>query len=161
MLQHALTVYKFLDGYERKLLADLGNEAMSEPAFPGGNPPAWIVGHLALASDFALGILGQPALCPKTWLVMFGPGSDPAKHRERHPTKAALVAALERGHAAVVAAVPNFDPAKLAEPSPFEPLRHVLPTAGDLLIHLMTSHESFHVSQLSACRRARGLGPVF
>jgi hypothetical protein len=40
-------------------------------------------------------------------------------------------------------------------------LRHVFPTAGDLLAHLLTSHEATHVGHLSACRRGRGMPPLF
>jgi DinB superfamily len=161
MFERELRIYAFLLGYEQKLLADLPDEAMRTPVTPQGHPPSWIVGHLAVVADFGLGMLGRPALCPKAWMVMFGPGSKPAEHLNRHPPKAELVAALERGHEHFSAAAKDADPAKLAGPSPFEPLRHALPTAGDLLAHLLTSHEAGHVAQLSACRRGRGLPPLF
>lgn len=161
MFQNALTIYRFADGYEKKILADMKEDRFKTPAFPGGNPPSWIVGHLAVASDFILMVLGKPTLCPKNWMVLFGPGSDPVKHLDKHPGMAELVAALQRGHDAVFAAMPEADPVKLAGPSPFKPLIDVLPTAGDLLVHLLTSHESFHLSQLSACRRAGGFSPLF
>lgn len=161
MFQHALTIYRFCDGYEKKILADLTEELYKTPAFPGGNPPSWIIGHLAVAADFILMVLGKPTLCPKSWMVMFGPGSDPHKHLDKHPSLAELTAALATGHAAAIEAVPHSDATKMAGPSPFKPLIDVLPTAGDLLTHLLTSHESFHLSQLSACRRAGGFAPLF
>jgi hypothetical protein len=161
MFERELRIYAFLLGYERQLLADLPDDAMRTPVTPQGNPPSWLVGHLAIVADFGLRMLGQPTLCPKSWMVMFGPGSKPAEHRDRHPPKAELVAALERGHERLSAAVKDADPTKLAARSPFEPLVHVFPTAGDLLAHLLTSHEAAHVGQLSACRRGHGLAPLF
>lgn len=161
MFERELKIYRFLHGYEQKLLADLPAAEMARPAFPGGNPPSWIVGHLAVVADFALMLLGQATLCPKTWMVLFGPGSSPEQHLGRHPGKDELVDALDRGHAAVFAAVPQADPKLLEQPSPFEPLRDPLPTAADLLAHLLTSHEAAHASQLSACRRRQGHGPLF
>ena len=134
---------------------------MKTPTFPGANPPSWIIGHLAMASDFALMVMGQPTRLPKNWMVLFGPGSDPVKHLDKHPSRAELVAAYEAGHEAVLAAIPQVNAARLKEPSPFPPLIEHLPTAGDLLSHLLTSHEGFHNGQLSACRRAGGFGPLF
>ncbi len=161
MFQNDLTIFRFLDGYEKKILADMKEEQFKTPAFPDGNPPSWIVGHLAMSSDFIMMVLGKPTLLPKTWAVMFGPGSDPHKHLDKHPSMAELTAALGAGHAAVFEHVPHANPEKMASPSPFKPLIEVLPTAGALLTHLLTSHESFHMSQLSACRRAGGFSPLF
>ena len=39
-------------------------------------------------------------------------------------------------------------------------LRH-LPTVGDLLAHLLTTHSAYHLGQLSTWRRAAGLPEVF
>ncbi len=161
MFEHQLTIYRFMYSYGKKLLADIDDAQFKTPAFPGSNPPSWIVGHLAIAADFALMVLGQPTLLPKTWMVLFGPGSDPLKYLDKHPNRADLIAAYEAGHEAVIAAMRHADPVKLAGPSPFKPLIEQLPTAGDLLTHLLTSHEGFHVAQLSGCRRGAGLGPLF
>lgn len=161
MLQHALTVYRFQYGYGTKVIADISESQFKTPVFPGANPPSWIVGHLAIASDFVLMVLGKPTLLPKNWMVLFGPGSDPVKYLEKHPSRAELIAAYERGHQAVFKEVPEADASKLTGPSPFKPLINELPTAGDLLVHLLTSHEAFHVSQLSACRRSGGFAPLF
>jgi len=36
----------------------------------------------------------------------------------------------------------------------------VLPTRGDLLAHILTTHEATHLGQLSAWRRQLGFPPV-
>lgn len=161
MFENQLTVYRFMYGYGKKLLADIPEAQFKSGAFAGGNPPSWIVGHLTVSTDFILMILGQPTLLPKTWMVLFGPGSDPVKYLDKHPSRDELLAAYDAGHEAAIAAMKHADPAKLAGPSPFKPLIEQLPTAGDLLTHLLTSHEGFHVAQLSGCRRGAGLGPLF
>jgi hypothetical protein len=161
MFENQITVYRFMHGYGKKLLADISEAQFKSAPFTGGNPPSWIIGHLAIASDFILMILGQPMLLPKTWAVMFGPGSDPMKYLEKHPSRAELLAAYDAGYEAALVAMKHPDPSKLAGPSPFKPLIDQLPTAGDLLTHLLTSHEGFHVAQLSACRRGAGLPPLF
>jgi hypothetical protein len=161
MFDHQLTIFRFQYGYGQKLLADIPDSEFKKPVFPGANPPSWIVGHLAVAVDFVPMLLGQPTLCPKNWVVMFGPASDPMKYLEKHPSRAELMAAYVKGHDYVFEVMKHADPVKLKEPSPFKPLINELPTAGDLLTHLITSHEAFHVSQLSACRRVAGFGPLF
>ncbi len=56
---------------------------------------------------------------------------------------------------------PTPTPEVLDAPHAIELLKTtVLKTNGDVLAHLMTTHESFHLAQLSACRRKAGKGPV-
>lgn len=160
-MHHQLTIYRFMYRYGRQIIADLSEEQMKTPAFAGANPPSWIIGHLTVSADYALKIMGQPTLVAKNWHVMFGPGSSPMKHLDKHPGRAELLAAYEAGHEAVLTALPNVELEAMKAPSFFEPLIKDLPTMGDLLTHLLTSHEGFHVSQLSACRRAGGLSPLF
>jgi hypothetical protein len=160
-MNHQFTIYRFMYRYGRQIIADLSEEQMKTPAFTGANPPSWIIGHLTVSADYGLKIMGQPMLAGKNWHVMFGPGSSPMKHLDKHPNRAELLAAYEAGHDAVLAALPNVNMEAMKAPSFFEPLLKDLPTLGDLLTHLVTSHEGFHVAQLSACRRAGGMSPLF
>ena len=47
-----------------------------------------------------------------------------------------------------------------SEPNPLERWRAVNPTVGDMIVTLMVKHESGHLGQLSAWRRAMGLASV-
>jgi uncharacterized damage-inducible protein DinB len=50
----------------------------------------------------------------------------------------------------------------LAEPHGLELLSGTaIQTRGQILAHLLTTHLSFHVAQLSGWRRAAGHGPLF
>jgi hypothetical protein len=162
MLDHAIHVYGFMLKYARLLTDDLDDRTLCDRPFPGMNPPAWILGHLVVCTDFALTLLGREKLCPPEWHVMFGPGSVVAADRGAYPSKNELMNALGRGHAAVTAAVPGATAEVLGatHPVPIAFLRESLPSVGDLLVHLMTSHEAGHLGQLSAWRRAVGLGGV-
>jgi hypothetical protein len=162
MLDHAIHVYAFMLDYARLLTDDLDDRTMCDQPFPGMNPPAWVLGHLAVCTDFALMLLGREKLCPPEWHAMFGPGSTLAADRSAYPSKEELMSALERGHEAVTAALPIVTPELLAAKHPFPVrfLRRSLPSVGDLLLHLLTSHEAVHLGQLSAWRRSVGLGGV-
>jgi uncharacterized damage-inducible protein DinB len=92
---------------------------------------------------------------------MFAPGSKPQALQPPLPTKAELMEALEKGHQRVIEAAPNASADVLNQPHAVELLKTtVLKTNGDVLAHLMCTHESFHIAQLSACRRKSGKGPV-
>lgn len=161
MLERELTLYKFNLNYLKLLAADLDESAMRTAPFEGANPPVWILGHLAVATDYAARILGLERACPKQWHVQFGPGSKPAALVPPLPTKEELVAAIEKGHHRVAEAAPGASAEVLSQPHAIELLKPtVLKTNGDVLAHLMCTHASFHISQLSACRRKSGKGPV-
>lgn len=162
MFERETRLYSFMLNYERMLIQDVDDARLAEQPVAGMNHAAWTLGHLALATDFALTLLDQPAQCPPDWLTTFGPGSEPVAERARYPSKNTLWSALESGHQAVVQALPALSPDKLDQPHPFELafLKRALPSVGDVLAHLLTTHEAGHVGQLSAWRRALGLPGV-
>ena len=58
-------------------------------------------------------------------------------------------------------AAPGASPEAMNQPHDIQLLKStVLKTNGDVLAHLMCTHPSFHIAQLSACRRHSGKGPV-
>lgn len=161
MFERELTLYTFTRNYLRMLVADLDEEAMTVAPFEGANPPVWILGHLAVCTDYATGILGLPRACPKQWHKQFAPGSNPAALEDPLPGKSELVEAFEAGWSRVAEAAPNAKAEQMDEPHAIELLKEtVLKTNGDVLAHLMTTHQSFHLAQLSACRRKQGKGPI-
>jgi hypothetical protein len=161
MYDRFLTLYKFNRNYLQLLAGDIDESAMQSTPFPGANPPIWIIGHLTISTDYAGKILGQERACPRRWHAMFGPGSNPAALEPPLPTKAELMEAFEAGYNRVVEALPNASAEVLDAPHAIELLRPTaLKTNGDVLGHLLTTHHSFHLAQLSACRRHAGKPPV-
>lgn len=162
MLESAIHVNAFLLGQVKRVAADIPDDHLGQPPAPGLNPPLWLLGHLAVSYDGALKLLGKTPNCPEAWHKSFGRGSNPAEIAQPHPTKAELLAALERGHTQLAAAAREADAATLDRPNPHPLMRGApLTTVGDLLTLLLTGHFGTHAGQLSFCRRAKGLPHLF
>lgn len=155
------TLYGFNHDYCQNLLADISEDELLTQPSDDVNTPAWLLGHLAICTDFALGILDREKQLPREWMVYFGPGSKPTPGERTWPSKQAMWESYSKGHELVDAATRDFDPELLAKPNAIEFLAAALPTAGDLLAHLMTTHESSHLGHLSNWRRQMGRPPLF
>ena len=160
-------LYRMLLDYFERLTADLTDDHLT--AVPAGNvtPPAWLLGHVALAPAYTLGLLGREAdagFLRDGWAENFGPGTAPLEYADGFdpPTLAELRTAIRTGHGRVEAAMDaaDFGALGLDGPNPLEFLRRHLPTKRDLLAHLLTTHDAIHAGQLSAWRRAAGLPAV-
>ena len=156
MFERERRLYADLYGYARQLLADVPDEEFAEQPAPGLNHPAWTLGHLAIAADYFLTLVGQKPLSPEGWGGLFNPGTVPDPNRGAYPSKAELMNAYEAGHAAVAEAAANADPAAMAKENPVAGLKARFPTFGDLVGYLLTTHEAGHLGQLSAWRRVMG-----
>lgn len=162
------TLYAFTLALCEALMEDISQDEMDEQPAACVNTPTWILGHLAICTDFALMFLDQPMRLPKSWHAAYGPGSLPTKPHDRgpdapSPTRQELLTALRTGHAAVTAALPFADAKSLAEPNPLPMpfLQRTLPTKRDLLAHLLSTHEAAHLGHLSNWRRQMSRPPLF
>lgn len=90
-VQNALTVYRFTLVYAEKLVSDLDDDELAVQPHPRMNHPAWILGHVALGSDFVASLPGKELLTDDAWMKTFGPGSVPVGDRSAYPTKAELI----------------------------------------------------------------------
>jgi hypothetical protein len=162
MFEHERTLYDFVLHYITQLSADLDDARLTEQPAPGMNHPAWILGHLALCTDYGAMMLGDEMRCPEAWHKLFGPGSTPTTDRSAYPSKAELLDALIVGHKRVSEASKKADPVRMATPHDVQIayLKKWIPTKGDLLAHLMTTHAAGHIGQLSAWRRINGMSGV-
>ncbi|HTI51061.1 MAG TPA: DinB family protein [Planctomycetaceae bacterium] len=160
MFERERRLYAFVLKYCRMLVEDVTDEQLTVQPVPGVNHPAWILGHLAIATDSAARLLGQRPACPPDWRAKFGPGSQVVADRSAYPPKSELLAAIEAGHARVAELVANAPADVLDRPHAAPFLKEELPTVGDLVAHLMTTHPTTHLGQLSAWRRLMGLPGV-
>lgn len=160
MLERECRLYALALHYCRLLVKDLDDAKLCVQPAPGVNHPAWIMGHLAVATDYAARLLGDRMICPKEWHKKFGAGSSLSPERGSYPSKDELFAAVESGHARVTRAASQVTAEKLAQPQPGPFFQTELPTVGDLVAHLMTTHPCTHLGQLSTWRRCMGLGSV-
>ncbi len=162
MFAQEITLFHFMFGYLQKVLTGFSDDDLLESVPGAVNPPAYILGHLAISNDFTLSMLRQPTVCPKPWMVAFGPGSAPDKMKIDYPSRTALVEAIQTGYERIVAAAPHADPEAMSQPHSV-PLFQGTPiqTVGDCVALLMTTHFSLHVGQLSLMRRQHGHAPLF
>ena len=166
-LGHARRCYAVHTAYGERLAAAIPDDRFAEVPLPGMNPPAWLLGHVAVVGNFALSRLAaagadaEPVELPG-WRGNFGIGSAPLVYADGFvpPTAAELRAAVRETHARVLAAAAAVPPDRLTEPTDPDRLADRFPTAGDLLTHLLTTHDAVHWGQLSAWRRAAGLPAV-
>jgi hypothetical protein len=163
MLESERRLYGVMLGYARLLTKEIEESQMDVQPCAGMNTPRWILGHLALCTDYALQLLGRPTRLPPEWQGRFGPGSSvPKAGAAGVPTKQELLGLLTAGHtaaseASLSATAEQLAPKHLVE---IKFVRELFPTIGDLVAHLFTTHEAIHLGQLSAWRRAMGMPGV-
>ncbi len=155
-----LTLYKMFHTMTHEMLSGISDDDFVAIPFGGGNSPNWILGHITIGNMFTLNILGQTQEEVATWMPDYGPGSTPSDDVTKIMDRDVLQATFDRTHNEVIAAVEPVTVEFLDKTHEAPFLRKALPTNGDLLGHLLTTHFAMHVGQLSAFRRNRGMEPV-
>lgn len=160
MFDYEAKLYRKGMASHARMVADIQADQFGHQPIAKINTPAWITGHLAIASDFGLKCLGMPPAFPADWHQQFGPGSDPAA--VTITDKELLIREFIVGHERFLEHLPRANADSMAglHGIPMEILNDI-PQVGDLVAHLLTSHEWFHLGQLSTWRRIMGLAPVF
>ena len=144
--------------YSNRLLRDIPDDRTSEQPFPAMNHRTWIIGHLADTCALMADWLEVARICPSGWNELFDNRSEPQADKSIYPDKAELFEVLERGHEAISAAFQTASQQVLEKPMPRESMRSLFPTVLDGVAFEMTDHEAIHLGQLSAWRRAMGMG---
>ncbi|QDT65889.1 DinB family protein [Calycomorphotria hydatis] len=161
MLEAILKTAAMNHGLINRLMEDVDDREIDEQPMAGINTPRWILGHIAVTIDYTLITLGEPGRMPEQWFVDFGPGSVPGKHSDNAPEKTELLEAINAGHEEVKKVVVSAPSEKFEEKRTEGFFVEQLPTVGDMVTFLMTTHEAFHIGQLSAWRRMSGRTPLF
>ncbi len=162
MFEQESKLFASMINYLKAVVADISDANLTK-AVPGAvNPPAYILGHLAICNDFTLKLLGQPPVCPPEWSEPFAPGNNPAKMKIEYPSKEELMGMIQKGHEHISAAVKKASPEAMSQPKTLASLAaSTLTNVGDLVALLMTTHFALHVGQLSLMRRQLGNAPLF
>lgn len=167
-MDEILRLYAWNLQYARALVADLVPEQCTESGGPGlENHPAWTIGHLVSGADILAEDLGLERDMPAGWGSLFerrGPGDPrrPDPDTGAYPPMEELLVELGRQHVRVADAWRDrFEGEDASEPRLAELLEwrygDALPTLGDAALFLAITHESLHLGQLEAWRRAKGL----
>jgi hypothetical protein len=162
MFERERKLYGIMLGLCKMQTADIDDKKLADLPAPGVNHPAWILTHLAICTDYAARLLGEPTRCPKEWHQRCAPGSTVSPERSYYASKQELLTTLEAGHSCVSEAVAKATDEALLQPhgSQFVFIKNNFPTTGDLVCHLMTTHTGFHLGQLSMWRRMMGMPGV-
>lgn len=118
-----------------------------------GKSPAWLIGHLAIAGDFAASLCNAEARLGD-WSPLFAPDTQPAADNPAYPDKAALLGALSERHAAASDAFRSVSDEHLASELPMPEWRAYFPTIADAVVYLLAHHEPYHLGQLQQWKRA-------
>ena len=160
MFERETTLNRFLMDAFQKIAADVPADRISEPAPGHGHPPIWILGHLALCAELGEMLLGGELSHPQ-WMPVFGPGSSDVVENADQYSKDELVDEIVCGYRQLIELADSADPEHLKQPHGIELLEGTpIATVGDVVSHLLGTHFSFHLAQLSAWRRAAGFGPI-
>ncbi|MBX3357362.1 MAG: DinB family protein [Phycisphaeraceae bacterium] len=141
--------------YAARLVADLSNADMVSQPVPGVtmNHPAWVFSHISVYPPVLAAILqGQSFEDPIKH--RYGRDSRPLNDIAEYPRKAALMDTYLRLHDELARVLEQAESAVLAAPIPLERWKQRFPYVGDAIVHLMIDHESGHLGQVSAWRRA-------
>lgn len=159
MLERECTLYRFVWHYTHLLVADLSERQMIQQPVPGINHPTWILGHLIVGADYAAQLLGDEQRCSPGFLQTYGPGSQPTENLWDYLGKEELLSGLANQQERVMELASTVSEKRLGLP---QKLLFVdfLPTVGDLVAHLMTTHPCIHLGQLSAWRKMMNLPSV-
>lgn len=144
MRDYVIGLYNASLDETRKLAGDI--PASSFRSVVGGKNPAWLVGHLAIGSDFICSLCGAGSGLD-AWGPLFAPGTNPDSNTA-YPGKDELLGALEERHASALRALSDTSDAALAREFPIAEYRSFFPTVGSGVTYLLAAHEPYHNGQL-------------
>jgi uncharacterized damage-inducible protein DinB len=147
-------------GLLHKLVDDLSDEQMLHRTCPNGNHPLWCVGHIAATEQYLLTTLADSnRFLPAQWDALFQFASRPQDDAQAYPGKAQLLEQADAMRDRVVAWLASLDEKTLATPidDGLGPFAKSFAQVGASFV----LHETFHLGQISAARRAMGLPPLF
>ncbi len=160
MFENESVLNEFSCDYLKTIANDLTDDDLDTAT--NGKTPRWILGHLRLVADMPRQMVGLQSQLDETWGASFGPGSNTESSDSPAFSVQQVVADTVAAYQELVAAAQKADPESLAQPHGLELLANTaLKTRKDLISHLLATHISFHLAQLSACRQAKGLNHFF
>jgi len=148
-------------GYAERLAKDIPSDLFAHMPHPKMNHPAFCFGHLSLYPNQVLRMVGQDDLIvvKHGWDSLFKAGVECVEQDGRYPAKDDILAYYFERHHSLLAALADLDEAVLARENPAEGrLKTMFPVLGGALNFYLNNHHSVHLGQVSAWRRAAGLG---
>ncbi len=155
------TLVNFSLGYLKTIVADFTDDDLTVLTESTGKTPQWILGHLRTVAELGHKMLGAQPACDDSWFAGYGPGSQPGDANAPTFTLSQIVDDIQDGYTRLLKLTKEAPQETLDQNHGFTPLEPAIMSKQDLMSHLLTTHISYHLAQLSACRQAKGLAPVF
>ncbi len=160
MFENESVLNAFACDYLQKLANDLDDGDLDNETC--GKTPRWILGHLRVVADMPRAMVGLASQLDDSWGASFGPGSAVGAEGAPEFGLAQVVADTVSAYEELAGAAKQADVGVMSQPHGLALLDDTpLNTCGDLLSHILSTHLTFHLAQLSACRQAKGLGHFF
>ena len=142
------------------LAGDIPRDRACQQSVTGEHHPVWILGHLLLGDTYLLSLLNVEPLSEEFPILLsrYGPGASPLPLLDRYDALPTLVERLKLIGSRRLEAIRSMTGADLTRPTSDPGLARAQPTISHHL-HGLVCHEGYHAGQLSAWRRAHGLGP--
>ena len=157
-------------GYAERLLKDVRPDQFARFAKIGdtviqSNHPCFVLGHLGLYVPRILQQLGQDGSSYESsdaFKQVFSKDATCVDDPDGtiYPPMDEVVAAMLDGYRAAAVALDDADDAVFMEDNPNEVMRSKFPTKGAMIGFYVGGHLMMHIGQMSAWRRAMGLGPA-
>lgn len=150
--------------YGEALAKDIPVEKFAHVPHPGMNHPAFVYGHLSSYPNRILSMLGREREVVEKagWEDLFRAGVECVDDPKRYPPKDEIMPFFSERYRAILAVLPEVPDETFARENPAQGrLREMFPTIGIATNFMMNNHLMMHLGQVSAWRRAIGLGRVF
>ncbi|NBV64822.1 MAG: DinB family protein [Planctomycetes bacterium] len=151
-------------GYGTKLCEDVPADKFGHMPHPNMNSALFNMAHLTIYTERCLQMIGREDLAqtvdPK-WEEQFKNGAQCVEQDGRYPGKEAIMKRYVERYTVVASALDAADDAVFTKPNPMGGrMTEMLPTMGAAVMFLCGSHMQMHLGQVSAWRRAMGMGSI-
>jgi uncharacterized damage-inducible protein DinB len=157
---HTDTLFKqsnFQRWYLSMLVDDVADEQMTHQPVGVPNHAAWQIGHMAWALNNGVEMVGGTKTLDESWMRRFAMHSKPVGDRAAYPSKAELLRIYDDRRSTLIRHCESLSDSDWNKPNPIAPMNTLLPKISNLMHFLLLTHESSHLGQLAAWRRAEGL----
>jgi hypothetical protein len=150
-------------GYASELCKTIPADVFNKMPSKDFNSPAFNIGHLATYPNNVLGMIGRGDLVkPLPFSAdLFKQGASCVDQPGLYPSKDVLMSSFDEGYRRVIDAVRGCDDSVFERVNPIEGrFRELMPTVGAAVNFMLGGHLQMHLGQVSAWRRAMGLGSI-
>ena len=155
MLDQIALIYKLNNGLVARALDGLGDSEMWQSPPGGGNPMAWVLGHVTEYRTVLLTLMGHPM--PLEWGERVFARGSARREPATYPDRRVIEACWKATHGAMRDAFAAVTADRLAAPAKME-LPGVKTIADQIAFGAF--HESYHVGQMGYVRRQLGHSAV-